>query len=535
MQKIYSIALAALTSISVAAAPATSLITSSTSLMKDVKAPLRLQHSVNTDVKKKAPATRAEDATWSEWEMAGTGTFTLDDGLPAFLGLEEWTGSFEGINVYSRENTQTPTSMQYKLEGVYNNADIIVDYDAVTGLCFVQPQPTNIEAFDCPLDVADVGTLFRLYGAEWEDMSEEEAQELADEYGSYNYFIPEMGKFYLYLAYITDGIEQLLAVTDCIFQFDGAADTSVSVEANDFYKEADNIKALVKFSKDVAYCKYGCFEGVMTQNMINNLLIGNGDIKTISEAGMVDLECAEGPGMYTILAISYAANGTPLEMGYAEFTYTPSSSEGWTALGTGTYTSDMMESLFGEPSQTYSVEVERNDANPALIRIVNPYANYVIDQFTSRVEGYDLYLVFDTTDPERVFFKPTNLGLDYGGGWWIACNAGYFIEVLQGKTANKTQFGKLENDVISFPSKSVLVTCENMSIFGGEDNTWYYGNGSGNLSLVIPNTSAVDNVSVEEVSAPEYFNLQGSKIAAPAKGSVVIERCGSTVTKKMIR
>ncbi len=530
MKKFYSLAVIALASASALALPVSPQ-------MKDLSTPLRLKHSVQSkSTKMNAPSKDNEDVSWGEWQMAGTGTFTLDNGFEDFLDMSEWTGEFNGINVYSRTNSNASSSIQYKLEGIYNNADIIVDYDANTGLCKVMPQPTNIDAYGMPLNVVDCGTVFALYGEEWLGMSKEEVMEIADMYAEYTYFIPELGKFYLYLGYITEGIDDMLCVTDCTFQLDGMGDMAVSVDAETFYKDAADMKALITFSADVPLCRYGCFEGILTQEKIDAVLNNAEGVKSLTETSYVDLDSSKGPGMYSVIAVTYSDNGTPLEWNYAEYTYTPSSSEGWTSLGKGTFTTDTFESLFDISISPYEVEVEQNIENPALIRIVNPYGeNCPYPELSLRAEGFDIYLVFDTSDPEKVFFKPTNLGIDTGGEWWIASNAGYFFEAIQGEKASKNSFGKFAEGEISFPAKSVLVTCENISIFGGNDGSWYYGNASGNLSLKLPTQTFVESLLENADSTPEYYNMQGIKLVSPTKGTMIIEHHGNTVTKKVIR
>lgn len=532
MQKLYLLTLATL-------AAASSVAQTATPLMKDLPSPSRKTLSLQqASLQQKAPAKTEDASSWGEWESAGTGTFTIDDGLALFLGLEEWSGSFEGIKVYHRTNTENASSQQYKFEGIYNDATIVVDYDANTSLCKVLPQPTNIDAYGMPLDVIDMASVFELYGEEWGGMTQEEIEETASGYASYTYFIPELGRFYLYLGYITDGIEDLVSITDCTFQLDGIEDMSVTIKAAAFYKDVSDMTATLNFPSGVGECRYGCFEGIMTQEKINAVIRNSSGVISTKEAGQVELTAKDGNGLYTIVAITFADNGTPLEWDYAEYTYTPSSNEGWTSLGEGEFKTDMFESLFDLNLPAYQVEVQQNSENPSLYRIVNPYGEtcpYPELSLRAQDYGYDTYLVFDTTDPERVFFKPSNLGIDTGGGWWIAANNGYFTEVIEGKTASADSFGSLKDGVISFPKKSVLVTCDEMSIFGGEDGYWYYGNESGKLSLTLPTGSGVESLPATTCGNKTFFNMQGMKVASPTKGTMVIERNGSSVIKKVIR
>lgn len=530
MKKFYTLALTALI--------ATPTTWAATPLMRELSETSNQVSSLLRPKMQKASPAKAEaetETTWGEWQPAGTGTFTLDEGLNTFLGLEGWTGSFEGIKVYNRISQENESKQQYKFEGIFNGADITVDYDANTHLCKVMPQPTNIDAFGMLLNVADPATVFELYGEAWLGLTPEEAEAIASQYSGYTYFVPELGKFYLYLGYLTDGIQDMVALTDCTFQLDGVGDMTVTVGAEAFYKDADSMTASLDFTSSVAECKYGCFEGILNQAKIDAVVNNAEGVESIKEAGQVKLSAADGPGMYTIVAVTFAANGTPLEWDYAEYTYTPSSSEGWTSLGKGTFKTDTFESLFDLDIPAYEVEVEMNNENNSIYRVVNPYGEACpYPELSLKAEGFDIYLVFDATNPEKVFFKPTNLGIDTAGGWWIASNYGYFSEAIQGKEAPAESFGTLADGKISFPSRSVLVTCEEISIFGGEDGNWYYGNGSGTLSLTLPQQSGIEAVATDN-GQPEYINMQGLKVASPAIGSMVIERKGSTVVKKVIR
>lgn len=536
MNRFYFSVLTALTVLSAAAAPQESLLkrqADAVSLTQSVS--LRPTH---TPVRKAPPTDGAATAEWSEWEMAGTGTFTLDSGFGDFLGMPEWTGDFPEINVYSRVDVSDPAAMQYKFEGVFNNTDLIVDYDSASGFCRVLPQSTDIKYDEVDIYVADFASIYEIYAEEWVGMTPEEIEPIVEYYSQFNYFVPELGRFYLYLGYFVEGYDDVISLTNATFQLDGVEDMSVSVETRAFYKDSSDMKGLVRFSSAVAECRYGCFSGILTQDKITAVLEGAEGIKTLTATSEIDLIATEGNGMYSVVAVTFSADGTPLEWDYSEYTFTSSSHEGWTLLGKGSYTSDLVESLFGEDEVTYDVEVERNDINPALIRIVNPYgpaSPYYTDEYVDCVKDFDIYLVFDTTDPDRVFFKPTNIGIDFGGGWWIATSAGYYLESIAGTDTTPAMFGSLSDNKLMFPARSVLVTCENIDEFGGKPGMWYYGNTSGEFSLTIPTPTSVDSMDAVSDDAPEYFSMQGLRIDRPAKGSLVIERRGTATAKKMIR
>ena len=78
-----------------------------------------------------------------------------------------------------------------------------------------------------------------------------------------------------------------------------------------------------------------------------------------------------------------------------------------------------------------------------------------------------------------------------------------------------------------------------------EDNTIYYIEGYYTLgsrqnfllrTAFTKASSGVDGIDADQTDAePEYYNLQGVRVAEPAKGEVVIERRGGKVTKRVVR
>lgn len=479
-----------------------------------------------TAAKQKRVVTPSPDTVWTEWDSIATAHFMLDDGLPAMLEID-YTEQND-VPVYTRSSTTQPNMVQYKFAGVYGGVDLTVNVDAATGAASVLPQPTGLDAWGMPLDVIDFGALFALHGEDWLGLSPEETQELVDEYDSFNYYIPELGRFYIYLGYLTEGIDDALAMTDCQIQLKGAQDYSVKVSTETFISDAADLKGTLSFPEGTE-CLYGVFSGMHCQAFINEVLENGEGIVSTTTPGTIALNADEGPGLYTVVAITLSSIGEPMEWGYSEYTFTPSGSEGWTAAGEGEYTSDIFESLLGLTPPTYKVEVERNEANPAIYRIVNPYgAGYPYFQLADATApaGTDLYIVFDATDPEKVYFEPTNIGLDFGAGWWMGMCAGYYLEIYDSRhKEDLTRYGKLADGVITFAEGAVFVTADHLDALGGQNNALY----TGALQLVLPTSGAeMTTADSEEV---EYFNLQGIPVANPAQGEPVIVRKAGSFTK----
>lgn len=134
----------------------------------------------------KAAEASQEETEWTEWESFGTGTLTMDDMFALFTELEEWQGDFSGKTVDVRHAADNANVQQYRFNGVFNGADIVVDVDTEKGTLKMLPQNTKIEVFGEEILVADFATCYEILAPQY-------GQEVIDTYAAYNYFIPEMG------------------------------------------------------------------------------------------------------------------------------------------------------------------------------------------------------------------------------------------------------------------------------------------------------------------------------------------------------
>ena len=172
----------------------------------------------------------------------------------------------------------------------------------------------------------------------------------------------------------------------------------------------------------------------------------------------------------------------------------------WTSLGMGTFREDFLSTFWSTGNPVYQVEVQENDKQPGLYRMVNPFGEaYPHNEPGDWDDSQDWYFEIHAEDPDRVYTEGQYLGLDWGyGNVYIISYAGYYME--NGYSIDQVPaslFGTLKNGIISFPTaQSFLI---NMA---GYSSSLYYTNGSGMVALALPGYALADytvNVAYEGV------------------------------------
>lgn len=158
------------------------------------------------------------------------------------------------------------------------------------------------------------------------------------------------------------------------------------------------------------------------------------------------------------------------------------SSDGWTPIGTGTYTDAILSDFFTtlEPT-TFDVEIEQNVADPDTYRIVNPYANWTNPY--SNVTYHDEmtnYLVFHIHDGRYAWIEDFNTGVEFvNESEPLGDEGDYFLKALS-NTAALVENNGIDLVVSALPS--ALATYENGVI--RQPATYTYG-GKTYYSLLI--------------------------------------------------
>jgi len=313
-----------------------------------------------------------------------------------------------------------------------------------------------------------------------------------------------------------------------LLQLDGYVDYSVTMTEGGHYIDANGtdyqvIKA--SFSEDISSVKYVLVSGSPIADVIlataEKIDKGELDAQTLTAPGAMAFAIEE-KGTYTVIAVAYDKNEKMVHTDTFTFNYRPFSAaeedpnEGWTSLGYCRYTDDTFTYMFYEdpvPYVVYSVELQEKDDEPGLYRLVNPYgADYPLNEPGDYDPNTDHYLVVNATDPDGVYIEnsPTSLMWDPSAGYLTVWSlADYAYAVGQGtrdqiKAAGMC--GKLENGVITFPVRSLLIEWSNMP-------DAYYANLEGKWKLDMTNlTTAPEDPELASVAAVKSFKSNAKSV-----------------------
>ena len=485
--------------------------------------PVRLTTPAN-NLLKAAPAKTAS-GTWTDWTSAGTCTFTIDTGLDDFGTMVDYSGSFTGITVDRREDTGDANVYQYRLNGVYNNKELIVDINSTTGAVYVFPQETGFNCYgEMPMTVMDCGTAFR-------EIAKDE--DTAAIYDTYNYFIEPLGRLYIYLGYTFEGLGDLCALTDVTVQFDGYPDFTPEISFAQRYADDKEAKGVIKTTESAEYVKVGVLPGVVTQKKINAVMADGERIASGDAEYVLPEMPANVP--HTLYAISYVGD-VACEMATQYVTRVGAEEGKWKTIGKTTITIDLIESLIGFSLTETEVDVQQDVDNPGRYRLVNPYGNS-----TFRADDMDQYFTFDLSDPDYVTLEPTNIGLDFGSGSLIAFS-GYYYYIEKGKTDEQAREaiagGKYDagTRTVSFGDETIILDSDDWTALGGTAGGLYFANGSGKMGFTLPEgTVGVENIAVDADADSRLFNLQGVEVSGNIAPGVYIRTTGAKATKVIVR
>jgi len=504
----------------------------------EMTTPNRLKHNAPAAALK-APATATVTDEWTEWENFGTGTFTIDEMFDEFLGTE-YEGSYPGIVVDRRVNIANPALQQYRFNGIFNKATIVFDYNDATGQVIVNPQDINLNYFDMDgfaLKAVDSATLWTVLGPA-AGFSKEDIEVMYDTFASYNYFIPTLGRFYVYFGFFYEGATDAVALSDCQFQFDNYPDFTPSIELAKYVTPAE-AKAKVSFCEETAYALYAVSNRPYTQAVLD-LILEKGEtenmIYKITEPKEISVATSAYNRVNDLVVITFDEKGNALEMNSQMFTVVNEEPGQWTSLGkVGVYVDILEGTVFEKEGNSYEIEVQQNNENKALYRVVDLYGEASPLTKPEHVHtALPHYLVFDTTDPEMVQLAHTDLGIDMGGGsFYVYADATQ--KLYDGKKPesikNEGKCGTFKDGVLIFPEGGLQILADDFSVFGGVKGGAY---GCGGLQIDLSGLSGIEGVAVDANEPVRYYNLQGMEVQNPSSG-IYIRRKGSSTSKIYVK
>lgn len=331
----------------------------------------------------------------------------------------------------------------------------------------------------------------------------------------------------------------------------GTPDTDVRIDFNRYDNKAAQVHYNVSLSPDIDYCKAALFEGEYTPAMAAQ--IEDGSVTTVEVKTGGDFAVPyEKDGVYTLVLVPYS-QGRAWEASYCTYEWAFSEAE-WKKLGTAQYTEGIISSNqmsdygLSYPTYTYDVNVEQNVANPALVRLVDPYGPEVYPEATNI--NYDTskryYLTFDFSDPDNVrLLRAEDTGLDLGYGrigvWSYADRAvndpAFTPAIQEALFPQGLPTGHYDKDTrtVSFDAQAFVVKFPK-----GRPDTWYAANRKGEAKLVLPEGFNLPDTGIEGVQAADnapvrYYSIDGKLVnaaAKPAPGVYIMRKGGES--KKVI-
>lgn len=495
-------------------------------------------------------------AAWTDWEDYSTATFE-----PHYWYKQPQ----KNLQVERREDTANPARVQFKIKGMFGEVEGCPPVDLIINANFDVHAPTAndvaiwiddtyVESFtlsDGPKAVylCDAQTYYETFFPN--------NPEYSMQYESASYFRQETGTFHIYSYYhYSDGTVPYL---DAFFKDQAQGPETIKLHSPEFkdytpefgsssFSIADGqaFYNLPVDLKDLSKMRLTVREGAVSnvRDICDAMNHDEIDNVCITENGTAALPFAGTKGSYTVVYLTYKADGTPYQMGTQTFDYDPD----WKDLGTAEFTDafiakflegDLTQNLgitLSDDDLTYPVEVQESISEPGIYRLINPYGStspYWNINFTnvSINKTATHYMIINATDPERVFI-PESCGGFYYGSYPLMQYSEAYDYLNDGFAADDVPahlWGKMKNGVITFGEGQEGDALLGVKIL--ESPAEIYGR---SLVVKLPGSSAVTEVETEHAER-EYYTLQGIKVSAPVKGEVTIVREGSKVRKIFVK
>lgn len=178
----------------------------------------------------------------------------------------------------------------------------------------------------------------------------------------------------------------------------------------------------------------------------------------------------------------------------------------WKSLGKGIFIEDFLTTLYGVDNIPYEVEIQENELQPGLFRLVNPFgAAYPYNDPGDWDDSQDWYLEINAEDPNAVYMMVQEVGMDWGNGMFsVGSLAG--LRISQGMSVEEAKSqgltGTLEDGIITFPAKEMLISMADYN-----DGGLYRANNNGAFKIVMPGVELTD-YSIDLVYAGKYYDAK---------------------------
>lgn len=192
------------------------------------------------------------------------------------------------------------------------------------------------------------------------------------------------------------------------------------------------------------------------------------------------------------ISLSIAEEEMTTPYGFSKLNLSVSFPAPWVSLGLATFTDDAVGPLYSMDALTYEVEIQENQIERGLFRLVNPYGkNYPFSAKGKFDPDKTTYIEINATDPDFVYIMPQTSGLTFNtddGEIMFADMAGFYI--FRGNAPEVVKaagYGGIYKDgEISFPTRGMVAGFDNFA------DGAYYANNSGLFSIVMPGVIKAD-------------------------------------------
>lgn len=243
----------------------------------------------------------------------------------------------------------------------------------------------------------------------------------------------------------------------------------------------------------------------------------------------------------TIVVVALDAGGNIVGYDWCTYYFDDDDPSDWIDCGNAQFTDGFLQDLIKNiPSQTTTCALQRSTMREGVYRLVNPYAG--LEEYpllNTKHSEHNHYIFINAADPECIYIEESPIGMESSqyGLMRVSSFVFYFLQAgYDLEDCKDLELGAIvENGVMTFPEEALLFS---MMKFDNAD--WWTTDSDGTTKIVLPEgfdftASISEIVSGDAPSAPEYFNLQGIRIAQPESGTLYIKREGSKTTKILVR
>lgn len=234
-------------------------------------------------------------------------------------------------------------------------------------------------------------------------------------------------------------------------------------------------------------------------------------------------------GMDNLVLYTFDEDGNPqYRSGNNKVLIHHENADQWETLeGEGLYTDCMVTDLMElGPGEAYKVTVQQSISTPGYYRIVNPYGKTSpFGDRTTHTCDCNHYIYINAVNPQRVYIERSIPGVSLNGSNYLIFSCAVENLIYESpEDIDPNLWGTKSGQVITLPENTVIYN---------EYPFYYWHYNVTPFRLELPESGSVNIIMADEdVNVePEYFNMQGVRVADPVSGQLLIRRQGTRIDK----